>query len=204
MNKAIHAAVRRDLDRFLDALGRFPDGDRERAEQLATAWQNFDEQLTRHHEGEHDTAWPALEKVGVSRDVLAQLDAEHDAMAHALAAARTAMGELRKSASHADAVAAEIAMRELQRVTVIHLEHEEAEIEPVYLAKKDSPEMKAMGREFGKVSPVRGGRFFAWVLDGASPEEQAAIRGEVPGPVLAIIGGVFGLGYRRRVAPAWH
>ncbi len=27
MNKAIHAAFRRDLDRFLSALGRFPDGD---------------------------------------------------------------------------------------------------------------------------------------------------------------------------------
>jgi len=204
MNKAIHAAVRRDLDRFLDALGRFQDGDRERAEQLATAWQNFDEQLTRHHEGEHDTAWPALEKVGVSRDVLAQLDAEHDAMAHALAAARTAMGELRKSASHADAVAAEIAMRELQRVTVIHLEHEEAEIEPVYLAKKDSPEIKAMGREFAKVGPAEGGTFFAWALDGATPAESNAITGTVPKPVLTVIVGLFGRGYRKSVAPTWR
>jgi hemerythrin-like domain-containing protein len=204
MNKAIHAAVRRDLDRFLDALGRFPDGDRERAEQLATAWQNFDDQLTRHHEGEHETAWPALEKIGVSRDLLAQLDAEHDTMANALAKARTAMGTLRKSASQADAAAAHTAMQELQRVTVVHLDHEEAEIEPVYLAKKDSPEMKAMGREFAKVGPVQGGTFFAWALDGAKPEETEAIAHSVPKPVLTVITGLFGRTYRKSVAPVWR
>jgi len=44
MNKAIHGSVRRDLARFLDALDTFPDGDRARAEQLATAWANFDDQ----------------------------------------------------------------------------------------------------------------------------------------------------------------
>ncbi|MFI5697608.1 hemerythrin domain-containing protein [Kribbella sp. NPDC051586] len=204
MNKAIHAAVRRDLDRFLDALGRFPDGDRARAEQLAAAWQNFDEQLTRHHEGEHDTAWPALEKVGVSRDLLTQLDAEHDTMASALAKARTAMGKLEKSASAADATLAHAAMLELQRVTVVHLDHEEAEIEPVYLAKKDTPEMKAMGREFAKVGPVQGGTFFAWALDGATPEETDAIAHTVPKPVLTVITGLFGRTYRKSVAPAWR
>ena len=35
-----------------------------------------------------------------------------------------------------------------------------------------------MGKEFGKVGPVKGGRFFAWVLDGASPDERAAIAHE--------------------------
>ncbi|MFD3403400.1 hemerythrin domain-containing protein [Kribbella sp. NPDC058693] len=204
MNKAIHAAVRRDLDRFLDALDRFRDADRRRAEQLAVAWQNFDEQLVRHHEGEHEIAWPALEKVGVSRDLLTQLDAEHDTMATALAATRTAMGKLRKSASATDAAAAHAAMLELRRVTVVHLDHEEAEIEPVYLAKKDAPEIKAMGREFAKVGPVQGGTFFAWALDGAGPEESEAITHTVPKPVLTLIAGLFGRTYRKSVAPTWQ
>jgi hemerythrin-like domain-containing protein len=204
MNKAIHAAFRRDLGRFIDALGRFPAGNRQRAEQLATAWANFDDQLTRHHEGEHDIAWPALEKVGVSHDLLKQMDAEHDTMAAALAATRTAMTTLHRSASAEDAAAALTAMQELQRVTVQHLEHEEAEIEPVYLAKKDAPEMKAMGREFAKVGPVQGGTFFAWALDGAAPDESAAITGTVPKPVLTVIAGVFGRSYRKSVAPVWR
>jgi hemerythrin-like domain-containing protein len=204
MNKAIHAAFRRDLGRFIDALGRFPDGDRQRAEQLATAWANFDAQLTHHHEGEHDIAWPALEAVGVSHDLLTQMDAEHETMAAALAGARTTMAALRGSASAADAAAALTAMQELQRVTVVHLEHEEVETEPVYLAKKDTAELKAMGREFAKVGPTQGGTFFAWALDGAAPDETRAITGTVPKPVLTIIAGVFGRNYRRTVAPVWR
>ena len=63
--------------------------------------------------------------------------------------------------------------------------------------------MKAMGKAFAKVSPARGGRFFAWLLDGATPEERAAVTEEVPGPVLTIISGIFGRGYRKNVAPVW-
>jgi len=44
----------------------------------------------------------------------------------------------------------------------------------------------------------------AWVLDGASPEERAAVSGEVPGPVLAVLTTVFGRGYRKQVAPVWR
>ena len=60
-----------------------------------------------------------------------------------------------------------------------------------------------MGRKFSKVSPARGGRFFAWVMDGATPDEKAAITDNVPGPVLMIISGIFGMGYRRTVASVW-
>lgn len=203
MNKAIHSAFRRDLNRFVEALAAFEPGDDERARQLATAWANFDDQLTDHHEGEHEIAWPALEAIGVSRELLDRMDAEHDTMASALADTRSAMAALAQSAQEADAAAAARAFQHLQAVTVTHLDHEEAEIESVYLEKRDTPEMKAMGREFAKVSPARGGRFFAWVTDGASPDEIATIKGNVPAPVLAIISGVFGRGYRKNVASVW-
>lgn len=204
MNKAIHGAVRRDLDRFLTALAAFRDGDTTRAAQLGTAWDNFDAQLTIHHEGEHEIAWPAMESIGVSKELLATFDQEHDRMAEALATTRSAMASLRRSGTGTDAAAARTAMENLQTVTTAHLDHEEQEIEPVYLAHAESPEMKAMGRQFGKVSPAKGGRFFAWVMDGASAEEKAAITDSVPKPVLAIIGGIFGRGYRRDVAPVWR
>lgn len=204
MNKVIHGAVRRDLDRFIAALRAFAPGDLARARQLETAWTNFDDQLTYHHEGEHAIAWPALESVGVSKDLLASLDAEHEAMAASLRETRSAMGDLAKRAGAEEAGAALAAVQRLQAVTVAHLDHEEAEIEPVYLARRDTPEIKAMGKAFAKVSPARGGRFFAWVLDGASAEERAAVTHEVPGPVLTVIGGIFGRGYRKGVAPVWR
>ena len=203
MNKVIHAAVRRDLDRFIAALSAFPPGDSARARQLSTAWKNFDDQLTYHHEGEHTTAWPALEAVGVSRELLATMDAEHEAMATALAAARTAMETLTQTAGADEARTALAAIQTLREVTVKHLDHEEAELEEVYLAKRETPEIQAMGKQFAKAGPARGGRFFTWVLDGASPAERAAVEQEVPGPVLKIIGGIFGRGYRKNVAPVW-
>jgi hypothetical protein len=204
MNKVIHGALRRDLDRFIAALAAFQPGDRARAKALATAWTNFDDQLTYHHEGEHAIAWPALESVGVSRELLAAMDAEHETMAAALADTRTAMAALLRDPDAGKASSALAALRKLQAVTVAHLDHEESELEPVYQAKRDTPEIKAMGRAFGKSGLARGGRFFTWVLDGASHEEEAAVRSEVPGPVIAIIGGIFGRGYRRDVAPVWR
>ena len=203
MNKVIHAAVRRDLERFITALARFPAGDRARARQLETAWVNFDQQLTTHHEGEHTIAWPALEAVGVSKELLATLDAEHESMAAALTDARTTIGALTRTAEAEQTTAALAACRALKAVTVAHLDHEEAEIEDVYLANREAPELKAMGKAFGKVSPARGGRFFAWLLDGASPEERKAVTREVPGPVVFVIGGIFGRAYRKTVAPVW-
>jgi hemerythrin-like domain-containing protein len=203
MNKVIHGAFRRDLDRFITALGSFRDGDQRRADELNTAWANFDDQLTHHHEGEHETAWPALQKVGVSTDLLATMDAEHDTMAQALVATRAAMAELARTPGREQADRARAAFEQLRAVTVAHLDHEEAELEQVYLDNSDDPVIVEMGKKFAKVSPARGGRFFAWVLDGASPDQRAAISGTVPGPVLKILTGVFGRGYNKNVAPVW-
>jgi len=203
MNKVIHAAFRRDLDRFITALGSFRDGDQRRADQLNTAWANFDDQLTYHHEGEHKTAWPALEQVGVSPELLATMDAEHDTMAEALVVTRTAMADLVQSPGRDQAARARAAFEQLRTVTVVHLDHEEAEIEQVYLDNLDHPAIEEMAKTFAKVSPARGGRFFAWLLDGATPEQRAALVSTVPGPVLKIITGIFGRGYRKNVAPVW-
>jgi hypothetical protein len=203
MNMAIHGAFRRDLTRFITALSSFPPGDTKRGNQLAAAWSNLDDQLTEHHTGEHEIAWPALLAVGTSPGLLAAMDAEHDSMEAAIVEVRAAVPALQRTASIEDVSRARAVFERLQAVTVAHLEHEETELEPVYREKKDTPEIKAMGRAFGKVTPARGGRFFAWVTDGASQEELAAITRDVPGPVFAIVGGVFGRGYRKNIAPVW-
>jgi hemerythrin-like domain-containing protein len=204
MNKTIHCAVRRDLRRFRAALDSFPAGDRDRAAALHRAWQNFDQQLTEHHEGEHEVAWPALKAIGVSDAAIASFEQEHEAMAAALKSAGVAMDALAASGSAADAQAAAAAMATLEQATSSHLDHEEREIEPLLLDKKDDPAVKAMGKQFSRRSslPVAG-TFFAWMDDGASPDERAALRQSVPGPVLAIIGGLFGRSYRKQVAPVW-
>ncbi len=204
MNKAIHCAVRRDLRRFLEATEHVDAGDVARAAALGRAWDNFDAQLTHHHEGEHEIAWPAMLAIGVDRAQIDTFDAEHEAMAAALGGVRASMATFRATATAADAAAVHAALVELDRVTETHLANEEAVSEQVMLDHADHPAIKEMGRKFGKVSPSVGGTFFAWVQDGADPEAQAAVEAYVPKPVLTIVGGVFGRRYRRTVAPVWR
>ena len=204
MNKVIHAAFRRDLDRFLSALSRFRDGDAARADQLGRAWDNFDFQLTKHHEGEHEIAWPALARVGVTQQTIHQMDAEHDLMAERLSAARNAMTALRSAPTAANAQTAGTAMDELKTVTNEHLDHEERELEPVYQSKKDDPAIKEMGRKFSKVPPTEGGVFFAWLTDGISPEAVASINATIPKPIRAIVSGLLGRSYTKEIAPVWR
>ena len=203
MNKVIHGAFRRDLDRFEGALSKFPAGDANRAAELGRAWDNFDKQLTDHHEGEHEIAWPALESVGVTHETTVQMDAEHELMATALADARIAMAALTASPGQGEAEKALTTIQQLREVTLTHLAHEEEILEPVYLEKEETPEIKEMGKKFAKVGPTKGGVFLAWLLDGASAQERAAIGENIPAPVLKIITALFGRSYRKNVAPVW-
>jgi hypothetical protein len=114
------------------------------------------------------------------------------------------MDRLASTATAADAQAASTAMAALEQATTSHLDHEEQEVEPLLLTKSDDPAVKQMGRQFSRRAslPVAG-TFFAWMEDGATSEEKAALRQSVPGPVLAIIGGLFGRRYLKEVAPVW-
>ncbi len=49
MNTVIHAAFRRDMKRFGEALSAFTPGDTSRASDLGRAWDNFAYQLHHHH-----------------------------------------------------------------------------------------------------------------------------------------------------------
>jgi hemerythrin-like domain-containing protein len=204
MNKTIHRAVRRDLARFRNALDAFVDGDRERAAALYRAWENFNDQLTDHHQGEHAIAWPALAAIGVAGSTIDTFDVEHEAMAADLGTAAEAMARLRSSASRSDADVAAAAMERLQVTTVTHLDHEEAETEEPLTQNDGDPALKEMGKQFSRrSSPAKAGTFFAWMQDGATAEEMSALRSNVPGPVLTLLGGLFGRRYRKEVAVVW-
>ena len=204
MNKVIHCAIRRDLRRFNQALADFRDGDRDRAGSLHRAWENFDAQLTHHHEGEHEIAWPALRTIGVDEGLIGEFDAEHDRMAAALAEARSAMDQLAATASRSDADLAGEAMGRLQLATVTHLDHEEAETEPVFAEHADSAVLKEMSTKFGRSQPLgAAGVYMAWLQDGAGPEESSALRRSIPGPVLAVLSKLVGRRYHREIAPVW-
>jgi Hemerythrin HHE cation binding domain len=204
MNKLIHAAVRRDLARFSSALAAFPEGSKHRAVKLATAWKFFYLELDNHHRGEHDIAWPALRAVGVSPRLLDQMDAEHERLVDALRRTDAAFDALDKSPTKTNADAAATAIASLRDAAEEHFQHEEAELESVYFTKRETPEIKAMGRKFARRNPLRSGDFFAWLENGATADERAALRESVPPPIVMIFGRVLGQRYRRIVAPVWR
>lgn len=203
MNKIIHRAALRDLARFATALADFPANSKTRAVRLATAWTFFYGELDNHHRGEHEIAWPALQAVGVPKATLDEMDAEHEQLTDALNQADLAFTALEKAPTAANVKSASAAVADLSSVAEEHFEHEERELEPVYAAQRDTAEIKAMARKFARRSPTRAGDFFAWLQNGATPQERAALRESVPPPVIAIFSQVLGQRYRRIVAPVW-
>jgi hypothetical protein len=204
MNTIIHAALRRDLARFDAALADFP-GSQARADQLWTAWENYEHQLHEHHEGEETIFFPALQEVGADVALVGDLDGEHKRMAAALEAATAAMKALHQSPSADNASAARESMAAFGAIMNNHLEHEERDLEPFAASNlKGTPQGKAAQAAVRKSMKGQAGTFFAWLTDGAGPDEQAALAKEIPAPVLFVLKTFGGRDYRRRIAPVWN
>ena len=204
MNRVIHAAVRRDLERTAKALDSFRDGDTVRAEELNRAWEHLAQQLTHHHEQEDTLIWPALESLGVDAVLLGEMESEHQAMHDALTETSAGVARLAVSARGEDATAAAESLEHTRNVTERHLRHEEDELEPQLLQHAESPEWKLVERRLRKQPLGVAGGFFAWILDDLPPREEAYVRSVVPTPVVFVLSRVIGRGYRRRIAPVWR
>jgi hemerythrin-like domain-containing protein len=204
MNRVIHGAVRRDLDRFTAALGAIPEGDTARAAQLQLAFANLRRELTHHHEGEDAHVWPFLAGTGVQKDLLADMEAEHAAMSAALAETATALDTLARTGAVADAVAARSSMARTREVVVDHLDHEEQELEPLLAGHEGTAEWKAVTSQLRHRSPGDAGSFFAWLTDGISDGDRAALKATVPVPLTFVLTRAFGRRYTREIAPAWR
>jgi hemerythrin-like domain-containing protein len=204
MNGLIHNAVRRDLARLSAALDPWRDGDRARGRELERAFANLHRELTHHHEGEDAYVWPFLEGTGVDRDLLAEMEDEHAAMSAALADTAAGLATLARTGSAADAAAARTSVERTREVVGRHLDHEEDALEPLLRGHEGSAEWKAVTGKLQHRSPGDAGSFFAWLTDGISEDDRAALRATVPAPVTAVLSRVFGRRYTREVAPVWH
>jgi hemerythrin-like domain-containing protein len=204
MNRVIHGAVRRDLARFAAALDSLRDGDTARAGDLARAFANLRRELTEHHESEDTYAWPALEKLGADKALLGDMESEHAAMSRALADTDAALGTLARTGTAADAAAARDSLKRTREVVDQHLAHEETDLEPVIQRYVDTPEWKAVEKQFRRRPPSGIGTFLAWLTDGMGDDERAYFRGTIPAPVVAVFTTVFGRRYTKDIAPVWR
>lgn len=204
MNRVIHAAVRRDLGRLESALAVAPDGDRARARQLQVAYAHLHTQLKHHHEGEDTHVFPFLARVGGAAELVEVMEAEHQAMADALAGLQTAMDTYASTGSARDALAARDAVATASEVVERHLGHEENDLEPLLIPHLGTPEWKAVEKKLRPPSISESGQFMAWVQDGMQPAEESYLRSAIPRPVTFLLSTLAGRSYHRDVAPAWQ
>lgn len=202
MNRLVHGAVRRDLARLAAALESGPD--RERACELLRAFRFLRRELVRHHEGEDAHVWPMMVRLGADRDLLEQMEVEHEAMADALGGAEAALVALASSADADRLAAARGEVATLVEVVDRHLRHEEAELEPVLLPMTSTPEWRVVERQLRGGSVLEAGRFLAWLTDGMPADHRAYLRSVVPWPVAAVLARLLGRGYAREIAPVWR
>jgi hemerythrin-like domain-containing protein len=204
MNRLIHGAVRRDLDRLSAALDSFPDGDLARARGLDRAFVNLRRELTRHHEGEDTHIWPMLALQGVDPALLHDMENEHHAMAESLSETGAAMTALATSGSGTAAATARASVVRTRAVVERHFAHEESELEPQLQPLLETPEWKAVEKQLSRQPPSVAGPFFAWLTDGMSEDHRAYLRSLIPAPVVTVLAKVFGRRYDRDIAPVWR
>jgi hypothetical protein len=201
MNTIIHAAFRRDLDRLVGALETFPAGSRARADQIVTTWRNFAHQLEQHHDDEETLFWPAFRELGVDESLMSELEGEHGAMIAALEGATAAMRTFDGDPSAEHAAAAHEALVRLREVLLAHLAHEERDLEPWAAEQLGTPPVQAAQKAVRKLHPP--GPFLSWLVDGADAGTRAALKHEVPPPVLFAMTKLGGRRYRKEIASVW-
>lgn len=203
MNTIIHAAFRRDLTRFDNALAAFPAGSQPRADELRRAWDWFEAEVHHHHNYEEEVFWPALRRTDADLSSIAELDHEHHEMRGALEKASATMAELHAHPTAASADAARKTLAHFADVLLGHLEHEERDLEPINAAYQDAPPMRTAAKKVIRAQRGRLGNILAWLQDGADADTRRALRQQIPAPVVVVVTAVAGRGYRRNVASVW-
>lgn len=204
MNTVVHAAFRRTVARFDQALATFPGGDQQRADQLHRAWAFFADELHHHHGYEEQYFSPALEQTDADLSAVAELDGEHDAMRTALGEATTAVAALHATPTAVTAAAARDKVAHFGTVLLDHLAHEERDLEPISAAYQDAPPMKAALAQVKKAHLKGMGNLVEFLQDGADASDRAGLRNEIPAPVVFLFAKLAGGRYRREIAPTWQ
>jgi hypothetical protein len=194
-----HAAFRRDLVHLARAaaFADLPDPARRTAVQVG--WEVFKRQLHLHHTAEDAVVWPALRnRLGHSEHAMSVLDAmeaEHKQIDPLLAAVDEAFGDPRPRglADVTDALATSLTG---------HLSHEERDGLPLIGMALTAAEWRGVGLRIARRSGLSSaGEMFAWIADGADPDQAAAVVGTLPPPARLIYRAIWKPRYQR--TPRW-
>jgi hypothetical protein len=202
---AAHAAFRRDLVQLARAAAFADLPDPGRRASVRAGWELFKRQLHLHHTAEDALVWPALRgRLSHSDDAQSVLDAmesEHQQIDPLLAAVDEAFA--RAGEGHrADARAIGDAADALATSLTGHLTHEERDGLPLIGVALTDAEWRSVGFRIARKNGLSaGGEMFAWLADGADPDQAAAAIGTLPPPARLAYRAIFKPRYDR--TPHW-
>jgi len=188
---AAHDAFVRDFARLANAV--------ERGEGLAAStragWTMVTQQLRVHHTSEDSFLWPRLRAK--------ELQPHEEMVVNAMEAEHAEMDPLLESVDKAfvaeDALALAEGVRDLRRLLIEHLAHEEQDALPLlerYLGQAGWAEFGEYIRDAN--GSLRGGAtYLPWVLDGADPHVRARFLAMLPGPARVLYSKLWAPSYRR-------
>jgi Hemerythrin HHE cation binding domain len=198
---AAHAAFRRDLTQLARAAAFADLPDPARRASVRAGWELFKRQLHLHHTAEDEIVWPALRERLPNSDraqsVLDAMEAEHQQIDPLLAAVDDAFG--RADHGHrADVGAIGDAADALASSLTGHLTHEERDGLPLIGEALSSAEWRAVGFKIVRSNGLSaGGEMFAWLADGADPDQAAAAIGTLPPPARLVYRAIWKPRYNR-------
>ena len=198
---AAHAAFRRDLALLAQAATFADLPDPGRRASVQAGWELFKRQLHLHHTAEDAIVWPALRERLTGSDqaqsVLDAMEAEHQQIDPLLAAVDDAFG--RAGDGHrADPRAIGDAADALATSLTRHLAHEERDGLPLIGVALTSAEWRRVGFRIVRQNGLSaGGEMFAWLADGADPDQAAAAIGTLPPPARLVYRAIWKPRYNR-------
>lgn len=207
MNKVMHNALRRDLDRMRRVVDETSPVPKERRDAIATHMAFTLARLHHHHTGEDTGLWPLLEQKDPSSRVLfTTLAEQHDALQSTINDLLVALTAYAAAPGDDDATRAPVrATLDAYAETLLpHLEFEEHEA-PTHVQHLSVQECATLEKKYfrEKLPPGQLGYLGYWLMDDATDEERRTVASRVPAPVFWILKRTSGPAYQKKTSYFW-
>ena len=198
----VHRVFRREFRLLSAMVGSVPHDDTDRAAVIADHAELIAAALHEHHSNEDLLLWPKLTaRASWDRDLIARMEAQHDALARPLAQLEELLPRWRGRPCPATGEPLERVLGRVSQALEEHLTDEETHLLPVAARHITQPEWDEL-RKRGVAALPKSVRlmFLGFILEEATDAERETMLGRTPMPVRAAYRLIGERMWRRRTA----